>query len=205
MRMCPDVYGFMDVLWNSYVYIYIYYYIIYRENYGHIWTLDKSREDISKYKLSREDTYIIYIQKYLSVSRNIHKYPSVSYIYIYIYGYVWCEEYETGDSMDSMDQRWSCQKEWQRKHEFTKETKNSKNSTWHEHDMNSYTWTLLIGMQVSAFYVFQLLSRLDTGQNLARHLEDNVLAIYGWMPLSPSREVLFNPAEKQIAGQLEEV
>jgi hypothetical protein len=71
--------------------------------------------------------------------------------------------------------------------------------------MNSYTWTLLIGMQVSAFYVFQLLSRLDTGQNLARHLEDNVLAIYGWMPLSPSREVLFNPAEKQIAGQLEEV
>ena len=86
---------FMDVLWNSYIYN-----IIYRENYGHIWTLDKSREDIYKYKLSREDTYYIYIQKYLSVSRNIHKYPSVSYTY---YIYVWCEEYETGDSMDSMD------------------------------------------------------------------------------------------------------
>jgi len=66
----------------EFICIYIYYYIIYRENYGHIWTLDKSREDISKYKLSREDTYIIYIQKYLSVSRNIHKYPSVSYIYM---------------------------------------------------------------------------------------------------------------------------
>ena len=94
----------------------------------------------------------------MSVSRNIHKYPSVSYKYIYIYGHLWCEEYATEDSMDSMDQSREVVSlaEWQRKHQGNKEfQKINMTWTWHEHHIPELCWLAFKYLRPMCFNCFQ--------------------------------------------------